>query len=148
MRETPAITAPDSVKDLIFTDEAEAINKYTRELQKQGVRAIVVLAHVPGESRPNGQQASGQLIDLAHLVGDEVDVIFGGHSHTYLNSVVDGKLLVQAYSYGTAFSDVDIEIDPQTKNIVRKHAEIVTVYQDRIEPASDITRIIDRYEKR
>ncbi|KAF0821137.1 MULTISPECIES: bifunctional metallophosphatase/5'-nucleotidase [unclassified Cytobacillus] len=148
MRETPAITAPDSVKDLIFTDEAEAINKYTRELQKQGVRAIVVLAHVPGESRPNGQQASGQLIDLAHLVGDEVDVIFGGHSHTYLNSVVDGKLLVQAYSYGTAFSDVDIEIDPQTKNIVRKHAEIVTVYQDRIEPASDITRIIDRYEKK
>lgn len=148
MRETPAITAPDSVKDLIFTDEAEAINKYARELQKQGVRAIVVLAHVPGESRPNGQQASGQLIDLAHLVGDEVDVIFGGHSHTYLNSVVDGKLLVQAYSYGTAFSDVDIEIDPQTKNIVRKHAEIVTVYQDRIEPASDITRIIDRYEKK
>lgn len=148
MRETPAITAPDSVKGLIFTDEAEAINKYARELKKQGVRAIVVLAHVPGESRPNGQQASGQLIDLAHLVDDEVDVIFGGHSHTYLNSVVDGKLLVQAFSYGTAFSDVDIEIDPQSKDIVRKHAEIVTVYQDHIGPASDITRMIEGYERK
>ncbi|MDF2037002.1 5'-nucleotidase C-terminal domain-containing protein [Cytobacillus oceanisediminis] len=148
MKETPALSAPNSVKGLIFTDEAEAINKYARELKKQGVRAIVVLAHVPGKSKPNGEHARGQLIELAHQADDEVDIIFGGHSHAYLNSVVDGKLLVQAYSYGTAFSDVDIEIDPQTKDIVRKHAEIVNVFQENIQPASDITRMIERYERK
>ncbi|WP_282142397.1 bifunctional metallophosphatase/5'-nucleotidase [Cytobacillus oceanisediminis] len=148
MKDAPAISAPNSVKGLIFTDEAEAINKYAHILKKQGVRAIVVLAHVPGESKPNGEQASGQLIDLAHLVDDEVDIIFGAHSHTYLNSVVDGKLLVQAYSYGTAFSEVDIEMDPKTKDIVRKHAEIVNVFQEDIQPANDITELIERYEKK
>ncbi|WP_370221433.1 bifunctional UDP-sugar hydrolase/5'-nucleotidase [Cytobacillus sp.] len=148
MKETPALSAPDSMKELIFIDEAEAINKYTRELKKQGVRAIVVLAHVPGKSKLNGEHARGQLIELAHQVDDEVDIMFGGHSHDYLNSVVDGKLLVQAYSYGTAFSDVDIEIDPQTKDIVRKHAEIVNVFQENIQPASDITRMIERYERK
>ncbi|GAA3325286.1 hypothetical protein GCM10020331_056540 [Ectobacillus funiculus] len=47
-------------------------------------------------------------------------MIFTGHTHTYLNTEVDGKLLVQAYSYATAFSDVDLEIDPATKDIVTK----------------------------
>ncbi|WHY34685.1 5'-nucleotidase C-terminal domain-containing protein [Cytobacillus firmus] len=146
MKQTPSLSAPNSVKGLTFTDEAEAINTYTRELKKQGVRAIVVLAHVPGKSKPNGELATGQLIELAHQADDEVDIMFGGHSHAYLNSVVDGKLLVQAYSYGTAFSDVDIEIDPRTKDIVRKHAEIVNVFQENTQPASDITRMIEHYE--
>ncbi|WP_304586470.1 bifunctional metallophosphatase/5'-nucleotidase [Cytobacillus firmus] len=148
MKQAPSLSALNSVKGLTFTDEAEAINKYTRELKKQGIRAIVVLAHVPGKSNQKGELATGQLIELAHQVDDEVDIMFGGHSHAYLNSVVDGKLLVQAYSYGTAFSDVDIEIDPRTKDIVRKNAEIVNVFQENIQPASDITRMIERYERK
>ncbi|WP_394137653.1 bifunctional metallophosphatase/5'-nucleotidase [Cytobacillus oceanisediminis] len=148
MKETPSMVAPSGVEGLTFTDEAEAINKYVRELKNQGVRAIVVLAHIPGKSKANGEQPAGQLIDLAHAVDDEVDIIYGGHSHAYLNSVVDGKLLVQSYSYGTAFSDVEIEIDRKTKDIISKQAEIVTVYQENIKPASDITQMIKRYEKR
>ncbi len=60
---------------------------------------------------------------------DEVDVIFGAHDHKYLNTTVDGKLLVQSYSYGTAFSDIDLTIDPDTQDIVAKTAEIVTTFQ-------------------
>lgn len=55
---------------------------------------------------------------------------------------------MQAYSYGTAFSDVDIEIDLGTKDIVRKHAEIVNVFQENIQPARDITRMINNYERK
>ncbi|GAA3331981.1 hypothetical protein GCM10020331_090680 [Ectobacillus funiculus] len=51
---------------------------------------------------------------------EEVDIIYGGHNHAYMNAIVDGKLLIQSYSYGTAFSDVDLEIDPGTKNIMNK----------------------------
>lgn len=148
MKETPSMVAPSGVEGLAFTDETEAINKYADELKEQGVRAIVVLAHIPGKSKASGEQATGPLIDLANAVDDEVDIIYGGHNHAYLNSVVDGKLLVQSYSYGTAFSDVDIEMDRKTKDIISKQAEIVTVYQREIIPASDITRMIERYEKR
>ncbi|MBT2689683.1 5'-nucleotidase C-terminal domain-containing protein [Bacillus sp. ISL-47] len=148
MKETPNLVAPSGVKGLTFTDEAEAINKYVSELKKKGVRAIVVLAHIPGKSKASGEQPTGPLIELAKNVDDEVDILYGGHNHAYLNSMVDGKLLIQSYSYGTAFSDVDIEIDRNTKDIVSKKAEIMTVYQENIQPASDITRMIEKYEKR
>ncbi|MFD2876330.1 hypothetical protein ACFTAO_10810 [Paenibacillus rhizoplanae] len=32
-----------------------------------------------------------------------VDVIVAGDNHGYANDMVNGKLIVQAYSYGTAF---------------------------------------------
>ncbi|WP_256358367.1 bifunctional UDP-sugar hydrolase/5'-nucleotidase [Bacillus sp. sid0103] len=144
--ETPMLVVPSNVKGLKFTDEVEAINQNVTELKKQGVKAIVVLAHNPGTSGPNGENPKGQLVDIANRVDDEVDIIFGGHNHAYMNAMIDNKLVVQSYSYGTAFSDVDIEIDPQTKDIVSKSAEIVTTFQEGIKPDPEIKRMIEGYE--
>src|SRR4029077_16923990 len=110
-----------------FTDEAEAINKYVPELQEQGVEAIVILAHVPGNQA--GQSATGEIASIANKVNDAVDVIFAAHNHVKLNAVVDNKLIVQAWEYGKAFADVDLEIDRVSGDIVKKSAEIVDVVQ-------------------
>ncbi|MCM3670470.1 5'-nucleotidase C-terminal domain-containing protein [Mesobacillus maritimus] len=144
--ETPSIVVPSGVAGLKFTDEVEAINRYIPEIKKQGVKAIVVLAHNPGSSGPNGENPTGELVELAKGVDDEVDIIFGGHNHAYMNATVDNKLLVQSYSYGTAFSDVDIEIDPKTKDIVSKRAEIVTTFHEGIEPDTEISQLLSEYE--
>jgi 2',3'-cyclic-nucleotide 2'-phosphodiesterase/3'-nucleotidase/5'-nucleotidase len=127
--ETPSIVTASGVAGVKFTDEVEAINKYAKELKDQGVKSIVVLAHNPGKSDPDGANATGEVVDFASQIDDEIDVIFGAHDHKYLNSTVDGKLLVQSYSYGTAFSDIDLTIDPETQDIVEKSAEIVTTFQ-------------------
>ena len=127
--ETPSIVTASGTTGVKFTDEVEAINKYAKELKDQGVKSIVVLAHNPGKSDPDGANATGEVVDFANQIDDEIDVIFGAHDHKYLNSTVDGKLLVQSYSYGTAFSDIDLTIDPETQDIVEKSAEIVTTYQ-------------------
>ncbi|MFC6603010.1 metallophosphoesterase [Ectobacillus funiculus] len=146
LSDTPKIVPPSELAGVKFTDEVQAINQTVTELKKQGVKAIVVLAHNGGsQSTPNGA-ATGEIIDMAKKIDDEVDVIFTGHTHTYLNTEVDGKLLVQAYSYATAFSDVDLEIDPATKDIVTKKAEIVTVYQDAIKPDEEIKEMMKKYE--
>ncbi len=105
--ETPSIVIPEGVANVEFIDEAEAINKAAAELKEQGVEAIVVMSHVPGSSNTDGSGAGGELVDMANAVDDEIDIIYGGHNHAYTNTLVDGKLLVQSYSYGTAFSDVD-----------------------------------------
>lgn len=144
--ETPSFVVPSGVAGLKFTDEVEAINRNVTELKKQGVKSIVVLAHNPGTSGPNGENPQGELVDIANRVNDEVDIIFGGHNHAYMNANIDNKLVVQAYSYGTAFSDVDIEIDPKTKDIVTKRAEIVTTFQEGIEPDPEIKKMIEGYE--
>ncbi|MEY2193269.1 bifunctional UDP-sugar hydrolase/5'-nucleotidase [Neobacillus sp. BF23-41] len=144
--ETPKLVVPSGVAGLHFTDEVEAINRNVAELKKQGVKSIVVLAHNPGTSGPNGENPVGQLVDIANRVDDEVDIIFGGHNHAYMNATIDNKLVVQSYSYGTAFSDVDLEIDPKTKDIVSKRAEIVTTFQEGIEPDPEIKKMIEGYE--
>lgn len=144
--ETPTVVVPSGVAGLKFTDEVEAINRNVAELKKQGVRSIIVLAHNPGTSGPNGENPTGQLVDIANRVDDEVDIIFGGHNHAHMNATIDNKLVVQSYSYGTAFSDVDIEIDPKTKEIVSKSAEIVTTFQEGMKPDPEIKQMIEGYE--
>lgn len=148
LSETPSLVNPRGVESVKFTDEVEAINRAVKDLKRKGVRAIVVLAHVPGTSDLDGSAATGEIVDVAKFVDDEVDVIFAAHSHQYMNAVVDDKLLVQAYSYGTAFADVDLAIDPRTKDIVRKEAEIVTVWQEGIKPDPKIRKMIEYYEEK
>lgn len=146
--ETPTIVVPSGVEGLTFTDEVEAINRNVEQLKKQGVRSIVVLAHNPGSSGINGENPTGMLVDMANKVDDEVDIIFGGHNHAYMNATIDNKLIVQSYSYGTAFSDVDIEIDPKTKDIVSKRAEIITTFQEGIKPDPEIAKMVANYEEK
>ncbi|WP_054752115.1 5'-nucleotidase C-terminal domain-containing protein [Piscibacillus salipiscarius] len=142
--ETPNMVIKEGNENVEFTDEAEAINKYVPELKEQGVKSIVVLAHNPAFQE--GDAITGDAANIANSVDDEVDVIFAAHNHVYNNGLVDGKLIVQAYSYGTAFSDVDLKIDPATGDIVEKTAEVVTVAQHGMEPDPAVASILDKYE--
>ncbi|MFL6555461.1 MAG: 5'-nucleotidase C-terminal domain-containing protein, partial [Bacillus sp. (in: firmicutes)] len=144
--ETPSIVTASGVAGVKFTDEVEAINKYAAELKGKGVESIVVLAHDPGTSATNGTNPTGKVVEIANAVNDEIDVIYGAHDHKYLNSTVDGKLLVQSYSYGTAFSDVDLTIDPVTKDIVTKTAEVTSTFKDSITPDAKIKAELDKYQ--
>ncbi len=131
---------------LQITDEVAAINKYTAELKAQDIEAIVVLAHNPAEQE--GYTDAYDASKIAEQVNDEVDIIFAAHNHKYVNRVVDNKLIVQAYSYGSAFSDVDLEIDPFTGDIFKKSAEIKTVYQDKYTPDPEVAAIIEKYKEK
>jgi 2',3'-cyclic-nucleotide 2'-phosphodiesterase / 3'-nucleotidase / 5'-nucleotidase len=143
-QETPNMIVTKGNENLQITDETEAINKYTAELKKQGVKAIVVLAHNP--TTQTGNSDAFDASKIAENVDDEVDVIFAAHNHVYVNKEVDNKLIVQAYSYGSAFSDVDLELDPMTGDIVKKKAKIVTVYQKNYTPDPAVSTIMKKYE--
>ncbi|WP_175987565.1 bifunctional UDP-sugar hydrolase/5'-nucleotidase [Bacillus sp. Marseille-Q1617] len=54
-------------------------------------------------------------------------------------------MIIQSYSYGTAFSDVDLFIDRETKEIVNKQADIISTYHDGIEPDRQIKVMVDAY---
>ena len=65
-----------STGNLKFLDETETVRKEATELHEQGVDIIIVLSH------------SGLDVDreIAKNAGPYVDVIVGGHSHTFLYS--------------------------------------------------------------
>ena len=144
--ETPSIVTASGVAGVKFTDEVEAVNKYAAELKGKGVETIIVLAHDPGTSATNGSNPTGKVVEMAKAIDDEVDVIYGAHDHKYLNSTVSGKLLVQSYSYGTAFSDVELTIDPVTQDIVEKQAEVASTFRDAITPDAKIKGELEKYQ--
>nr|WP_239454092.1 5'-nucleotidase C-terminal domain-containing protein [Bacillus suaedaesalsae] len=140
---TATMVIPSGIQDITFTDEKTAVNKAVTELNAQGVKSIIVLAHMPASQ--SGTTATGDAANLANAVDDEVDVIFAAHNHEIVDAIVDNKLIVQALDYGKAFADIDLEIDPTTKDIVKKEAEIVYVDQNGITPDPVVEEILTKY---
>jgi 5'-nucleotidase len=129
------------VAGLDFQDEAEAIDRYVAILKKAGVHAIVVLAHQGGEQPPyrgpthEGTTVEGAIVDLVAKLDPEVDVVVAGHTHQFLNAWLparDGKrvLVVEAFSAGTAFGWVDLEVDRASDDVVGARAAVQTAWAD------------------
>jgi 5'-nucleotidase len=141
LKETPTIVTPTGVAGLRFLDEADTVNSYVPELRRRGVRAIVVLIHQGGSQKsytgatdPAGS-VTGAIVDIVKRLDDEVDLVVSGHTHSFLNAILknqNGKamLVTQAFSAGTAYADIDLEIDRETRDVVRKSASIVTTWAD------------------
>jgi 5'-nucleotidase len=143
--ETEQIVVPDAVAPFDFLDISDTVDRYTAELQEQGVETIVVLAH-SGAGQTGSNKATGEIITETRQMNDEVDVVVAGHSHSRLNAKVDGKLVVQAYSYGTAFADVDLVINRETGDVVKSSAEIVRTCTDGVEPDPELAALVAEYQ--
>ncbi len=146
--DTNLYVTPENRKEVEITDEVSAINQTVQLLKKKGIKAIVVLAHDSASSDQNGSNPRGTIVDMASKIDNEVDVIFAGHSHEFANTVVAGKLIVQAYSYGIAFSQVNLEVDPYTKDIVKKQAKVIITSHEQIRPDKETLSLIDHYSEK
>ncbi|MEH6891743.1 bifunctional metallophosphatase/5'-nucleotidase [Bacillus sp. JJ864] len=143
-KETPFLTMHNDTSAVTFIDEATAVQTYVRELQQKGIHAIIVLAHLDGKTTDG--HTYGPLADLASRLDDDVDILFGGHNHSYMNGYVNGKLLVEAYSYGRALANVQFTINRKTKDITRKTAKIIPTYHGEMQPNPIIQSWIQSYQ--
>lgn len=154
--ETPILELPMNVDMVTFLNESEGINKYIPSLQEQGVHTFVVLLHeggnqksYEGPTRPDCN-VTGPIVNITAQLDPDVDVVLAAHSHDFINAYLPNAgqkdvLVVQAYSYGTAYADVNVSIDRRTGDIISKTAVIVPVYGDQLglEPDSDVQRLLD-----
>jgi 5'-nucleotidase len=140
---TPAKVTPAGVAALEFTDEVDAINGQVPALRAQGIRAIVAVVHDGGTGQhpyagPTRAGASGLSPELAAAVrrlDPEIDVLVTGHTHSFANARLPNAggrevLVVQAWSAGTAYADVDLALDPASGEVVASSARIVTAWAD------------------
>ena len=132
---TPDIVSAEGVKGLKFDDEVETINKYAKELQKQGVKSIVALIHEGGapastaynydcDSPGAGDGISGPIVDIAKNVTPKVDALVTGHTHqAYACTIPDpaGKprMVTSAASFGRLYTDTTLTYDRRTDDIAR-----------------------------
>ncbi|MFI1289999.1 bifunctional metallophosphatase/5'-nucleotidase [Streptomyces sp. NPDC020792] len=162
LKGTPDVVTAAGVKGLKFLDEAETINQYTKELQQQGVHAIVALVHeggFPASSAYNydcdaggSTGLSGPIVDIAKKVAPEVDALVTGHTHNaYVCSIPDPaghpRLVTSAASYGRLFTELNMKYDPRTEDIVRATVKGSNRVVDRTQSkAADLTQLLGYWQ--
>lgn len=161
---TADIVSANGIKGLAFHDEVETINKYARELDRQGVKSIVALVHEGGspassaynydcDSPGAGDGISGPIAEIAKNVTPRVDALVTGHTHqAYVCTIPDpsGKprMVTSASSYGKLYTDTTLTYDRRTKDIVRTSVQSANHVVRRDQPkAQDMTDLIARWNE-
>ncbi|MBQ0893887.1 bifunctional metallophosphatase/5'-nucleotidase [Micromonospora sp. U56] len=147
---TPQIVSQEGVAGLTFSDEAETANKYARILRSQGVESIVVLLHEGGQQDTTGgindcKGFTGPIVDIANRMDPSIDVVVSGHTHQAYNCEINGKLVTSASSFGRLVTDIDLQIDRKTGDVLTAKANNVVVTRDVTKDAAQ-TELITRYK--
>ncbi|MFE1236141.1 bifunctional metallophosphatase/5'-nucleotidase [Streptomyces tendae] len=159
---TPDIVSAEGVKGLKFKDKVETINKYAKELQRQGVKSIVALIHEGGfpasssynydcDSPGAGDGISGPIVDIAKNITPQVDALVTGHTHNaYVCTIPDPagnpRMVTSASSFGRLYTDTTLTYDRRTGDIARTSVKSANHVVTRDVPkAPDMTRLIDEW---
>ncbi|WP_327403028.1 bifunctional metallophosphatase/5'-nucleotidase [Streptomyces sp. NBC_01288] len=159
---TPGIVSADGVKGLQFKDEVETINKYAKELQKQGVKSIVALIHEGGfpasasynydcDASGSGSGISGPIVDIAKNVTPAVDALVTGHTHNAYVCTIDDpsgkpRMVTSAASFGRLYTDTTLTYDRKTGDIARTAVKSANHVVTRTVPkAADMTSLIGKW---
>lgn len=153
LRGVAKVVSVRGMQGLKATDEADAINAVIPELKAQGVNAIVAVVHQGGETpepydKPDCQQLSGDIIDVAKRLDPAVDVLISAHSHQgYLCKV--GKLLVtQGSSYGHLLTHLTLEVTPGTHQVTAIQAQNLLADPGKYQPDAKMAALLQQVEAR
>ncbi|MFD7338885.1 bifunctional metallophosphatase/5'-nucleotidase [Streptomyces violascens] len=167
---TPNVVTAAGVKGLKFADEIETINKYAKELDRQGVKSIVALIHEGGmpssnayndscDSQGPGSGISGPIVDIAKGITPKVDALITGHTHqAYVCTIPDPagnpRMVTSAASFGKLYTDTTLTYDRRTHDIVRtavkpqQSPKSANHIVGRAQPkAADMSQLIARWGK-
>jgi 5'-nucleotidase len=106
-RDTPSVVLPKSIVGLRFADEADTLNALLPQLRAEGAQVLVAVMH-EGASYPGGANDAsyecpglqGRGVDIARRLDPAYAIIISGHTHQAYTCKINGRLLVQAGSYG------------------------------------------------
>nr|WP_227505543.1 bifunctional metallophosphatase/5'-nucleotidase [Acinetobacter sp. A47] len=158
LKATPSIVSAAGIKDVNFHDEADTVNALIPELKKQGIEAIVVVVHegVAPSTRFNQKTCdglSGPLLGILDRLDPAVDVVVSGHTHQSYICDYSTKnpqkpfLLTSAGQYGTAITNIQLELDGKTGDVIKKDAKQIPVQSEAYSSGSTTVNLTDLYEK-
>ena len=134
---TPEIVSPSGIVSVDFNDEADSVNALVPLLKRRGVEAIVVLLHEGGSvqggtggnlslinscNHPNPPNTpnspTGAIVDVVNRMDDEIDVVVTGHTNWAVHCNIDGKVVTGAASQARLITDIDAQLDRNTRDFV------------------------------
>ncbi|WP_397534280.1 bifunctional metallophosphatase/5'-nucleotidase [Roseateles sp.] len=150
LKGTPEIVTPAGVAGLRFDDEAETVNKLVPELRTKGIEAIVLLIHEGGFPTGDYNECpgiSGPIVDIVKKLDKAVDLIVSGHTHRAYQCQVDGRLVTSGDKYGTVVTEIDLQLDRKTRDVIAAKANNVIVRTATYAKDPAQTQLIAAYEK-
>ncbi|WP_077035386.1 bifunctional UDP-sugar hydrolase/5'-nucleotidase [Pelomonas sp. KK5] len=152
-KDTPKVSLPRNMEGLRFLDEADTLNALVPELRAQGVQLLVAVMHEGAEWRGPANDPSyacaglgGRGVDIAHRLAKDYAMIVSGHSHMAYTCKVDGRLLVQAGSFGAWVTQTTLQVDGQG-HVLDAQAVNVPVLQSLYTPAPAFAALEAEAEK-
>jgi len=130
------LALPQNIKGLGILDPVTQIRKYVAEVEPQ-TDLIVLLSHYGAEE---------DSLLATQLTG--VDVIIGGHSHTYLRQPmkVNNILICQAGSNGRNLGCLKVGVDQKQKSIASFSYESIETRLGRVKPSPAVAKVVDSLE--
>ncbi len=132
LKATPTIVTPTGVAGLEFRDEAQTVNALIPELRAQGIESIVVLVHEGGFQTGTlgdingcaGNLAGSAIANIVGQLDNAVDMVVSGHTHAAYNCMLPNATgrnisVTSSSAFGRVLTDIDITIDPITRNITK-----------------------------
>lgn len=151
---TPSIVTPAGVAGVSFADEIETVNALIPKLQKNNVESFVVLLHEGGSITDdsgdgnNCGELQGPVAEIADGLDPAVDLLIAGHTNQRFVCELDGGLWVtMAYHSGRMYTDIHVQLNRVTKDMTVMSIVNDPNYQEGVEPAEDLTALIDRYDE-
>ena len=122
-------------------DAADEIRKVTEAYKTSDINMTVLLTHIGFAEDQKLAEELGQ--------DSEIDIIIGGHSHTYLEEpcVVAGIPIVQAAIGTNQIGRFDIVYDDRNKHIDSYTWELIPITEDRCPRDPALEEVIEKYKK-
>ncbi|WP_373717289.1 bifunctional UDP-sugar hydrolase/5'-nucleotidase [Roseateles sp.] len=107
--DTPKVIVARAIQGIRFADEADTLNALVPQLKAEGAQVLVAVMHEGGVQGPSAAAndpsytcptLSGRVQDIAKRLDPAYAIIIGGHTHQAYTCKIDGRLVVQAGSYG------------------------------------------------
>lgn len=138
--DTPKVIVARAIKGIRFVDEAETLNALVPQLKAEGAQVLVAVMHEGGVQGQGGAAndptyacptLTGRVQDIAKRLDPAYAIIIGGHTHQAYTCKIDGRLVVQAGSYGGWITESRLKFDASgrvTEATAVNHPVLQSVY--------------------
>ncbi|MEI8157973.1 MAG: bifunctional metallophosphatase/5'-nucleotidase [Burkholderiales bacterium] len=117
-RDVPKVIIPKSIVGLRFADEADTLNALVPELHAAGAQVLVAIMHegamFDGAANDPSYECAGlkgRGVDIAKRLDPAYAIIISGHTHQAYTCKIDGRLMVQAGSFGGWLTESRLTLD-------------------------------------
>jgi 5'-nucleotidase len=106
-KDTPKVIIAKAIRGLKFIDEADAFNALIPQLRAEGAQLLVAMMHEGSVTEGPANDPTyaceglrGRGADIANRLDPAYGIIVSGHTHNAYTCKINGRLLVQAGSFG------------------------------------------------